>query len=284
MSKDLFKNKIIWLASYPKSGNTWFRAFLTALINEDEVEINKIKTDGIFSSREIFESISDIDSCDLYQQEIQNMQPDIFNQLALEVDKTCIIKVHDAFTKNSEDKYIIPEAVSHCAIYFIRNPLDVVGSFANHNATTIDRTIKLMNNPVGQLAAQPNNMNINNQTAQLMLDWSGHVKSWTKQPSFPVYVLRYEDMLSNTFNVFKDVINKIGWQYSDEQIKDAIKASSFEVLSAQEKEKGFAEKNIKSNVFFRGGKMGNWNDELDQIQINKIKEQHKEVMEEFGYL
>ncbi|RYD59405.1 MAG: sulfotransferase domain-containing protein [Sphingobacteriales bacterium] len=284
MAKELFPNKIIWLASYPKSGNTWFRAFLSALMGGGEVEINSMKTDGIFSSREIFEIITDIDSHDLYDEEVKLMLPSVYRQLAAERKQTQIVKVHDAYSFNKDSEPLIPADVTHCAVYIIRNPLDVVASLANHNGTTIDQAIDLMNNKEGCLAYQRNNLNIASQLRQLMYDWSSHVISWTRVTDFPVYVIRYEDMLGDSLSSFSRVLDAIGWNYSQEKIKTAVDASSFDKLSKQEKEKGFFEKNKKTSRFFRSGSSGNWVNELTEAQAKKILLAHKKVMEQYEYV
>lgn len=283
MIKELFPNKIIWLASYPKSGNTWFRAFLSALMGEGKIEINNMKTDGIFSSREIFDLITDLDSRDLYDEEIKNMLPDVYRQLAAERKQTQLVKVHDAYAWNDNNEAIIPADVTHCAVYIIRNPLDVVASLANHNGSTIDEAITLMNNKNGCLAYQRNNLNIANQLRQLMYDWSSHVTSWTELPDFPVYVIRYEDMLADPFNTFNNALKAIGWNYPKEKIEAAINASSFDKLKSQEKEAGFYEKSKKSPEFFRGGVSGNWRKELNDEQAKKILLNHEMVMKQYKY-
>jgi len=284
MAKNIIPNKILWLASYPKSGNTWFRAFLTALLNEGEVEINDMDTDGILSARGVFDAISDIDSRYLYDEEVKILLPEVYRAKAAALNQLSIVKVHDAFVYNEEGQSIMPEDVTHAAIYIIRNPLDVVASFANHNNSTIDEAIALMNNPQGKLAAQKGNHNINNQFPQLMYDWSGHVQSWIDGPAFPVYFVRYEDMLAAPLQTFSEVIKKVGWQYSDDTIQAAIDATQFSKLKKQESEKGFQEKNAASKQFFRQGKAGNWKNELTETQANAIIKKHKGVMREFGYL
>lgn len=283
MSKEQIQHKILWLASYPKSGNTWFRAFLTALLNEGEVDINDMDTDGIFSARGIFDHITDVDSRYLYDEEAKDLLPEVFRTIAKERAALQITKVHDAFSDTREGQTLIPEDVTHCALYFIRNPLDIVASLANHNNTSIDVAVELMNNKKGQLAKQRDNLNISVQFPQLMYDWSGHVLSWTERPRFPVYAVRYEDMLEKPLETFRRAVTNVGWNYSDEDILKAIEACSFEKLKQKETEKGFWEKNIKSPVFFRQGKSGNWVNELTEEQASKIIEAHKGVMEQYGY-
>ncbi|EDM37296.1 Sulfotransferase [Pedobacter sp. BAL39] len=277
--------KIIWLASYPKSGNTWFRAFLTALLGEGDLNINAMKTDGIFSSRRIFDSSADLNSTFLYDREVKNMLPDIYRCQARNFERDRLfIKVHDAYTLNANGAPIIPEEPSLCAVYFIRNPLDVACSFAGHNGGTIDEAIELMNNENGYLAKQPGNRNVNNQFAQLMLSWSGHVKSWNKNLPFPVLVLRYEDMLADTKAVFTRAVLFMKIDATEEQIDKAIAETKFEKLQQQEGKTGFAEKNRNSKQFFRKGISGDWVNELTPLQVKMIVDKHQEVMHRYGYL
>jgi len=283
MSKNQFPNKILWLASYPKSGNTWFRAFLTALLNGGKVEINRLDTDGIFSQRETFDRISELESRDLYREETESIIADVYRYLALESNRLKIIKIHDYFGYDKIGNCLVPEDVSLCAIYFIRNPLDIAGSLANHFNCTIDEAVKILNNDQAYMVPQKNNFNIQNQLPQLLSDWSSHVRSWTTGPHFPVHIVRYEDMVSNTFETFSRILKLIGWGYSEENITTAIEASSFENLKRQENMNGFAEKAIKSERFFRSGTIGNWGKELNEYHIKQITEHHGEAMGIYGY-
>lgn len=276
--------KIIWLASYPKSGNTWLRAFLSALMNKGAMEINKMNDHYIFSSRYLFDEITGINSCDLYDDEVKNMQPDVFRTLARSATGHLLIKIHDAFSYNTNNNPIIPADVTHCAVYIIRNPLDIVASFANHNNITIDQAIYRMNNKMHAMAMQKDNHNTNINTRQLMYDWSGHVQSWGTLPSFPVYTIRYEDMIAAPFETFAHIIKQIGWEYSKEEIQDAVNATSFDKLKRQEKDSGFKERPLTSATFFRKGMAGAWKEELTDEQAKKITEAHASVMKKFNYL
>jgi hypothetical protein len=284
MSKQLFPHKILWLASYPKSGNTWFRAFLTALLNDGEVDINQMASDGIFSSRETFDLVADIDSRDLYDDEAKLMVADVYRCIAAETNALSIIKVHDFFGPDPQGNNLVPEDVTQCAIYFIRNPLDIAGSLANHMNFSIEEAINMLNNSDACMAGQPGNLNKNMQFRQYLSDWSSHVNSWTLQPSFPVYVIRYEDALINTFESFTKALNFIGWQYSIERILNAALASGFDNLRKQEEEKGFKEKQFKTSNFFRSGITGSWEKELNKEQAKKIISMHRINLEKYKYL
>jgi len=280
--KQLFPHKILWLASYPKSGNTWFRAFLTALMNNGEVDINDMRSDGIFSSRDTFDLVTDIDSRDLYDDEGKLIVADVYRYIAAERNSLSIIKVHDAFGPDPEGKNLIPEDITHCAVYFIRNPLDIAGSLANHMQFSIQEAVDMLNDSSACMVAQSGNLNRSMQFPQHLSDWSSHVNSWTLKPKFPVLVIRYEDMLDNAFEVFERTLDFIGWQCTSDEILRAISAASFEKLHHQETQKGFKE-NIKANQFFRSGKKGNWEKELSKKHIMQIKSKHKNILEKYKY-
>ena len=279
------RNKIIWLISYPKSGNTWFRAFLTALFSNGELEINRLKTDGIFASRRIFDYYSEIDSRDLYHVESRQMIADVYRSYANdnEADEHKIIKVHDAFETDIEGNSIFPQDVTHCAIYIIRNPLDLAGSMANHFNINIQEAVNMLNKRNAHMTNQSGNFNKYPQFRQLISDWSSHVNGWTLAPPFPMFVVRYEDMLTNAIDIFKKSIHFIGGEYTTQQIAEAAKACSFQELSKQEKEKGFHEKSRRSPVFFRSGTMKNWERELTAEQIDEIRAIHKDTMQRYSY-
>ncbi len=283
MVKKLYPHKILWLASYPKSGNTWFRAFLSALMNDGVVAINKLDTDGIISARETFDFMSDIDSMDLYDDEAKLMVRDIYSNLADSSDSLRIIKTHDAYLTDKEGNSIFPVEATHCAFYFIRNPLDVVGSLASHMRLSIEECVHIICDKNATLATQNNNLNKNKQFRINMCDWSTNVTTWTHALAFPVYVIRYEDMLSNPFETFSRAVSQAKFNFTPEEISRAIKASSFEQLKRQETQFGFVEKLRKDVQFFRSGTMGNWDKELTPVQIDKIRQTHGEVMNQYGY-
>lgn len=277
------KQNIIWLASYPKSGNTWFRAFLTALLTEKELDINKMGTDGIFSDKGIFESTLDLNADDIPFLQIDQMRKLLYGYLAMTSEKNLYIKIHDAYTFSDLDgSEIIPSAPTKLAIYIIRNPLDVSLSLANHVDKSIQKTIdKFICKVEGSFGVKK--VNSIAQFYQPLGTWNQHVESWLKCPGFPVHFIKYEDMKDNPFETFKSALEVIGLHYTDEQIQHAINQSTFEKLKNKELESGFKERfNLKS-TFFNQGKVGRWKTELTEEQIEQIREANEPMMREFGY-
>ncbi|MBW4890009.1 sulfotransferase domain-containing protein [Mucilaginibacter sp. HMF5004] len=276
--------KIVWLASYPKSGNTWFRAFITALLNNGEVDINNLATDGIFSSRRLFNEQTDLESNLLYDEEAKQMQGNVFNHICAKAkQRHLFVKIHDAYTYNSDNLPVIPTQNTLCAIYIIRNPLDIAGSLANHKDDTLDDSIDFMNNKQSVFGKQEDEVNTSLQFRQPLLDWSGHVNSWTAKLPFPVMVIRYEDMLADAFETFKQALLFMGIKTDKQQLETAIAASSFEQLKQKETDYGFKER-IRNTSFFRSGKAGNWKNELTSQQVSAITSQHQNTMAKYGYI
>ncbi|WP_367914580.1 sulfotransferase domain-containing protein [Leadbetterella sp. DM7] len=277
------RNGIVWLASYPKSGNTWFRAFLTALTSGGEPDINSMDTDGIFSGKNHLEAVLDMNADYLDFRQIERFQRIAFTHLAETSKRPLFIKIHDAFTFSETDgQPLIPENCSRQGIYFVRNPLDVTLSLVNHLGKPVDRVIeKLITNK--EATFLPQKITPNSQFHQPLGTWSMHVESWLKYPSFPVHIMRYEDMKERPFETFSKAVEALGLEAGPEQIRCAIENTRFEKLQKKEEEAGFREKQIPSSRFFFKGQSGRWKEELTGEQIEKIRKINEPMMRRFGY-
>jgi hypothetical protein len=277
------KKQLVWLASYPKSGNTWFRAFISVLLKNENLDLNNIETDGIFSGKRIMEEILDLDADFLTANQIEHFRRTAYRHLSEKSQELLYIKIHDAFTYSQTDKLpLIPEEPTRLAIYIIRNPLDVALSLVNHIGLPVDEVItSYLINPEGYFNKPGSGGSY--QFGQPLGTWSGHVESWLRRPSFPVHFIRYEDMIARPFETFKGAVEAIGNPVSDEQIRKAIEATEFEKLQQKEQAGGFKEKQEPSVRFFFKGQAGRWKEELNEAQIEKIRQANKPMMQEFGY-
>ena len=274
---------IVWLASYPKSGNTWFRIFLSNLRSEKAVpiDINEIKTEGIFSSNAIFEKATGIHPNDLTPKEADAIRPDAFRYYSSRLDDLFFVKAHDAYTYLPNGAPLFPSDVSFGAIYFVRNPLDVAVSWAFHNGKTTEKADKSINS---NLKISSKSSKFPSQLEQNLSSWKDHVSSWTQNHEIPTLVLRYEDMKENTLETFKKAVRFLKWEYSDKEIQEAIELSSFKNVKKQEEQHGFRERVTNQKKFFRKGIVGDWKNHLTKKQVQNIVDFNKEVMEQFDYL
>jgi hypothetical protein len=277
-------NNIVWLASYPKSGNTWFRVFLSNLFqnNSRPAHINELKETGIASARNIFDEVTGLPSEDLTHEEIDELRPEVYQWIAEEAEEFVFKKVHDAYTYLPDGRPLFPPEASHSVIYFLREPLDVAVSFAHHSAKKPVEMIKALNNPDFSFCGKRNRFY--NQLRQKLGTWSQHVKSWVDQDNIPVHVMRYEDMKKDSFQTFKSAVRFLGLDKSDEEIKNAIELSDLSVLQEQEKEEGFREKSIRAESFFRKGSIGEGKQMFSKQEINQIIDNHMDILQRFGYL
>ena len=275
---------IIWLASYPKSGNTWFRVFLTNLLRggDTPADINELEHTPIAGAREIFDNAMGFEASDLTADEIDRLRPEFYAYLAENAEEQLYMKIHDAYTCLEDTRPLIPQEATRCALYFIRNPLDVAVSVAHHSGSDCTKSAIKMADDTVAFCSQPGRLH--DQLRQKLLSWSNHVLSWVDRAPFPVCMIRYEDMKSHPLETFTKAVRFAGLDHTGEKIQKAIDFSSFDVVQQQEEAEGFREKSSASGRFFRKGQVGSWREELNESQASKIAHDHREVMRRFGYL
>jgi len=276
--------KIVWLASYPKSGNTWFRVFLSNLLTHSDhpANINNLYATPIASNRELFDEATGISSSELTLDEIDILRPLVYQFYARISDDILYQKVHDAWIPNNEGKAIFPSEVTKGVIYFVRNPLDVAVSFSHHLGKSNEEVVKFMADNSYSFGSNQSRFHL--QIRQQLLTWSEHIRSWVDESKLPILVIRYEDMKTNTFETFKKTVEFLELSASNDDIQKAIDFSDIKELQKQEANQGFKEKPTKATSFFRKGIVGSWRSELTSKQIHQICNDHKEMMIRFGYL
>jgi len=277
------KKNIVWLASYPKSGNTWVRIFLANYLNKTEqaVDVNNITVSTISSARRDFDTFSGVLSSDLTADEIDLFRPDIYKNISNNEENIVFIKTHDANHKNINNIPLFPEEVTLAVVHIVRNPLSVVPSYANHFSLSIDETIKALNNKENKLSYSVKKLT--KQIRQQLFSWSEHYKTWS-QTKAPYLLIRYEDLKANPYETFKRLILFIYKEVDEEKLKKAIAFSDFKQLKSQEKKSSFKEKPIKAKSFFRKGTVNAWKEELTEKQVQQIIKDHKKVMRDLNYL
>lgn len=277
--------KIIWLASYPKSGNTWLRVFLTNYQNDGDhpADINDLLGGPIASQRPTFDQVMGIKASDLTGAEIDRYRPKVYKQLNAEASDRLFMKVHDSWRCNDLGKPLFSASVTRMVLYLIRNPLDVAGSMANHYGYSYDQAIELLGDHNHTLAKMDDKLK--SQLPQPLSSWSGHVQSWVDQSGLPVHIIRYEDLLQAPLKYFGEIIKTLQLPWSEKRLQKAIDFSGFERLQEIEKKDGFAERRISAVTgFFRQGKSGSWQAELTPDQVQQVCSTHRDTMHRFDYL
>ena len=270
---------IIWLASYPKSGNTWMRVFLHNLLRNpnEPAGINTINQFCLGEdSAAYYNSLDPRPLSTLTPAEVMALRPKVHELLTKAFADSVFVKTHNILGE-AEGLPLVSMDCTAGAIYMVRNPLDVVISYAHHFGLGPDDAIGQLNFPG---AGTPTTDVV---ARQYYGTWSMHVASWTEVPFPARYVVRYEDLMENPVEAFRGVANFLGLNPPSERLQRAISHSSFEQLQSQENEKGFVERSQHSR-FFRSGRVGQWRDDLSEDQIKRLVSHHRDQMERFGYV
>ncbi len=271
---------IIWIASYPKSGNTWMRAFLHNLLrNPDQpADINKLDQFALGDSQKIwYERVSGRPAAELEPQKLATLRPKVHQHMSESHADSVFVKTHSLLAEDRGVPLITMDCTAG-AIYVVRNPLDVAVSLTYHLGVTVDQAVELMADPNGRSFADPVNVD------QVFGSWSLHVHSWTHAPTPSLYVIRYEDMLTKPMTAFQSVAAFLGLEPPQERLSSAIEFSSFDVLREQEQRHGFREKSMFAEAFFRSGTAAQWRKILSASQVDAVLGAHRDQMERFGYL
>ena len=272
---------IFWLASYPKSGNTWLRAFIATIVSGESVDINRMGfLGGGASDRSAFDDALGIAAADLTLEQQTNLRPRVYEIRAAEAERPLYCKVHDCYHLTPVGEPLFPTGATRGAVYIVRDPRAVAISLAHHNGQTIDAEIARMADANAGFSIS--NDRLHQQLHQQLRSWSGHVQSWLAAP-FPVHVVRYEDMRADPAATFGAIARFLDLPHDPEQVASAVAATSFSRLQEQERASGFVERPRHSVAFFREGRVDGWRDVLTPAQAARIVAAHGPVMRQWGY-
>ena len=281
------RKSIVWLASYPKSGNTWARIFLANYLfdRKTPMSINEVHRLGMGDSIEkMYRMVArgaqggvggKFDIAD-YRQSLA-LRGKVLRGIVNNDADVNFVKTHNRRAK-AFGVGLIPPALTRSAIYILRNPLDMVLSYARQYGHTPEFAAAVIGRADNSIAGA------NGTATQFLGSWSGHVRSWARCREFPVLVLRYEDMQADAPAAFTRVLKHIGVPPDPERVARAVRFSSFDELRKQEAATGFVERSPKAGRFFHSGRSGQWRDELAPEAVDRICTDHARVMREYGYL
>ena len=278
---------ILWLASYPKSGNTLLRSFLSTYFFSKDGNFNfdLLRNIKQYPNNKLFLELGvDISNRHEIAKNHLNAQK-LINQNKKSFQ---FWKTHSSFVKM--DGYSFTDLNNTLGvIYIVRDPRDVVISYSHHNNQTIEQTLKMINQNY-ILGAE-----IKDSIPVYLGSWSYNYNSWKVFKNINKYLLiKYEELVLNDEKYFKKIlffiknISKMDFDISEKKIKKVLEEIKFEKLKKLEKEKGFHEskKDDKGNTinFFRSGKTKQWKNYLDLKTKNMIEEVCQKEMKELGYI
>ena len=270
---------ILWLSSFPKSGNTWLRSLIACYLDEDrnKTVFEKIKKIERFPSPSHFEGILNFDI--LKNNELEICKYWITAQEKINLSgELKILKTHNFWGSQKGNWFTNSE--NTCGfIYIVRDPRSVVVSYAHHNNMSFEKSVEIICNEK-QFEANEKNL------IEIRSSWRVNYLSW-KNRDYPKLIIKYEELFTNTFDVFTKILKFLSnfkeIEIEKDKIKETIKICSFENLSLLEDQKGFEAK-VKEKKFFREGRIDEWKNKLNKDLIKKIENNFYEEMKELKYL
>ena len=280
---------IIWIASYPKSGNTWVRALLSAIMYSKDGKFNFELLNNIpqFPLRTHFDSFTK----DYFNiKEISKYW--ITSQDKINLDNTIkLIKTHHARCVYKEREFTNTENTL-ATIYIVRDPRNVITSISNYFLHSIENSKDFLFSSIRHLGNKKEGSTDEN-FYTVLGNWADHYNSWKKFNINNLLIIKYEDLLKDTkfqvMKILKFLSNYREIEYSDKKIDNALNTTNFENLKTMEKQVGFIKQPIHGKInkkinFFNLGKNNDWRKILDKDIANQISKKFEKEMKELNYL
>ena len=283
---------IIWLASYPKSGNTWVRSFIVSLLSREDkkVDLEELSKIRQYPKRSDFKDLVKENDFEDIEKISKNW---IKSQEKINSDNKFIkiFKTHHTLC-NIGDNFFTNYQNTLGAIYIVRDPRSVVSSVGHHYSKNIDEALEFILNDEMNVGIRKENSPLrDSHIITPIASWGTHYNSW-KLLKKNFLILKYENLISNPsleFNKLSNYLEKnLKIKIDKKDIDKAIKKNSFENLKKIEGERGFSESTIddkgKKINFFNLGPNNDWKKLLNKNIIDKIEKKFSKEMSELGYL
>jgi len=282
---------IIWLASYPKSGNTYVRAFLSAYYFSENGQFD-------------FSQISNIDQFPhekFFKQKVNSISEASKQWLPIQKEinkdkKIRFFKTHSFLGNYQNNEFTSPETTLG-AVYIVRDPRNVLTSLKNHYSFDDDKALEMITDKSRSLMSN----NGSHASLNFISSWAENYISWFKDGRFRRLFIKYEDLITNKYETFRDIIvftntlmNKVEG-VNKSKLQKAIETTNFNVLKKKEISETFdgSESSFKNwrkfhsenkNLFFNLGPENDWKKILEKKISNQIENRFEEEMKRLGYL
>lgn len=279
---------IIWLASYPKSGNTWVRSIISSLLysNDGNFNFELMLRVSQFPEKKYFKDfVNDFSNFN----EIKESWISAQDKINLD-NQIKILKTHQGKYTVGKNSFTNDQNTL-ATIYIVRDPRTLISSISNHYTLPIDSVCDFLTTP--QIIGNTKKWEDKETGMQCLLGkWNDHYRSWTRNKN-NFLLIKYEDLIQNPENELEKIINflkkYLDVKTNDNKNKKILETTSFKNLKEME-QKGLFKENVLNKKddskvnFFHLGPANNWKDTLNEDVKNKIEKNFYNEMKELGYL
>jgi len=280
------KFMILWIASYPKSGNTYIRSFISAYYFSKKGKFEFDQLLNILQFPSIKFSKNDYFN---FKDAARNW---IINQKSFfERENFRFLKSHNTLENFQGEKFTTRNETIG-AIYIVRDPRNIITSMSNHYSFSLEEAYEKLMDKEASLNEKSVNGDCSNFT--FLGSWAGHYRSWRDTKEFKVLFIKYEDLQNDKYTIFKKIINFIDdlkkneVKFDEVKFENSIKSTNFVNLKNKELNEKFDEsvfsKEGKKISFFNLGFKNKWQKLLPEDMINKINKNLKKELLELNYL
>jgi len=281
--------KIFWVASFPKSGNSWVRAILISIFftKNGKFDLSLFPKIKYFDKIENYKFVKEINVDDFNNLNKLSIIAKYWTKAQELVDISgdfAFFKTHSANVISNKKHFYTTNKTTRGVILVVRDPRDVAISYsAKHINKTTDEVIDLMTNPDVISRTTDNKLGL----PMIHLNWEKFYRSWLHLDS-PKLLLKFEDMKKDPEKVVIDILNffknEYNFQFNNESnlINNILETTDFKTLKTKEKEQGLIDK--EKGAYFRSAKTNEWSNKLTLDQIKKIESNFNKLMKELGYL
>ena len=276
---------IIWIASYPKSGNTWVRSIISSYFfsKTGDFDFSLLKNISLYPGPKYFKkNINKPGEVSLYWEASQKN--------IIQKQRQTFLKTHNALVALNNRNFT-SEKTTLGAIYIIRDPRNIISSLKNHYGfKNYNETFEFMTNKKKYIwdVRKKNDYS----GFQFLGSWSGHYKSWIKNNKFKTLLVKYEDLQNDCYSTSHQIIKYIlllngqNNKVDEQKLFKSIETTKFDILKKKENEKGFEESikinDIKKSFFFLGPN-NKWQEKLPKEILYKVENEFREDLNYFNY-
>lgn len=273
---------ILWLASYPKAGNTWLRHVLGCYRAGAAVPINDLREHGLGmyeADPTLYERVAQRPFNEIKEGELPELRRRIHAGMASGRDDL-LCKTHSVAGWR-DGRPMLDPAQTAGAVYIVRDPRAVAVSWAHHASTDLDGAIDAMAHERRGVGEAHKGTTL---PLTMVSSWSAHLESWGQYGTLvPVLMVKYEDMRTDPVPTFTRIINYIGGESDPVRIKRAVRDTSFDRVQADERDHGFNEAPPATTIF-RQGTVDGWRQAMSRAQRRRIEHAHHDMMARVGYI